>query len=35
MFIDEDDLMDTLAEELKKLTPDRLKDLCRCSYLMH
>lgn len=35
VFTDEDDLMDTLAEELMKLTPDRLKDLCRCSYLMH
>lgn len=35
LFIDEEDLMDTLVAEFTKLTPDRLKDLCRCSYLMH
>jgi transposase len=35
LFIDENELMDTLSDELAKLSPNRLKDLCGCSYLMH
>jgi transposase len=35
LFAYMDDLMNTLAETLTKLTATRLMQLCQCSYLLH
>jgi transposase len=34
LFAFMEDLMDTLAETLMNLTPNRFRELCQCSYLL-